>query len=63
MADAEQVPLVETTRDELRARIEQARIRFDRLVRTADPKAHPPGHDWTVQQIVAHVLTIAHRYQ
>ncbi len=62
MAGTESVPLVETTRDELRERIDAARARFDRLVRAADPNARPLGHDWTVQQIVAHVLTIAHRY-
>jgi uncharacterized protein (TIGR03083 family) len=62
MDDVEVVPLTETTREELRERIERARLRFDRLIRTADPDARPPGHDWTVQQIVAHVLTIAHRY-
>jgi uncharacterized damage-inducible protein DinB len=58
----EYVALVDTSRDELRERIALARNRFDRIVRTADPLARPPGHDWTVQQIVAHVLTLAHRY-
>jgi uncharacterized damage-inducible protein DinB len=57
------VALVDTSRDELRERIATARGRFDRLVRTADPLARPQGHAWTVQQIVAHVLTVAHRYQ
>ena len=57
------VPLVDTSRDELRERIGQARERFDRLVRIADPLARPPGMKWTVQQIVAHVLTVARRYQ
>lgn len=63
MNDTEYVAIVETSRDELRERIAVARQRFDRLVRSADPLARPPGHDWTVQQIVAHVLTVAHRYQ
>jgi uncharacterized protein (TIGR03083 family) len=57
------VPLVDTTRDEFRQRIDDAVGRFDRVARAADPDAHPPGHGWTVQQIVAHVLTIAHRYR
>jgi mycothiol maleylpyruvate isomerase-like protein len=55
--------LTETTRDELRERIGLAQDRFDRLVRTADPQARPPGSAWTVQQVLAHVLTVAHRYQ
>ena len=59
----EYVPLVDTTRDELRERIDNARRRFDGLVRRVDPLARPPGSDWTVQQVVAHVLTVAHRYQ
>ena len=63
MNDTEYVALVDTDRDELRERIALARNRFDRLVRAADPLARPPGLDWTVQQVVAHVLTLAHRYQ
>jgi hypothetical protein len=62
MNDTEYVALVETSREELRDRIALARNRFDRLIRTADPLARPPGSDWTVQQVVAHVLTVAHRY-
>lgn len=57
------VPLVDTTRDELRQRIAHARDGFDGLVRSADPRARSRGSDWTVQQIVAHVLTVAHRYR
>ncbi len=63
MNDADYVALVDTTRDELRERIAEARDRFDRLIRTADPLARPPRSDWTVQQIAAHVLTVAHRYR
>jgi len=63
MNDTEYVALVDTTRDELRERIELARTRIDRLVRTADPLALAPGSCWTVQQVVAHVLTVAHRYR
>ena len=62
MNATEDVALVDTSRDELRERIALARERFDRLVRTADPLARPPGHDWTVHQIAAHVLTVARRY-
>lgn len=63
MNDTAYAALVDTTRDELRERISQAREHFVRLARTADPLARPPGSEWTVQQIVAHVLTVAHRYQ
>ncbi|OBI44431.1 hypothetical protein [Mycobacterium sp. E796] len=63
MNDTEYVALVDTTRHELRDRIEAARNRFDRLARTADPLARPPGSRWNVQQTVAHVLTVAHRYR
>lgn len=63
MNDTSCVPLVDTTRGELRSRIRQAGERFDGLVRSADPHARPPGHAWTVQQIAVHVLTVAHRYQ
>src|SRR4051812_36389019 len=57
------VGLVDATRAELRERISLARDRFDCLVRTADPNARPPRSRWTVQQVVAHVLTVAHRYR
>ncbi len=63
MNDTGYVPLVDTSRDELRECIGHARGRFDRLVRTVDPLARPPGLNWTVQQVVAHVLTVARRYQ
>jgi len=63
MNDSGYVPLVDTSRDELLERIGQVRERFDRLVRNADPLARPPGMKWTVHQIVAHVLTVARRYQ
>lgn len=63
MNSTEYVALVDTDRDELRERIDLAQKRFDRLVRTADPLARPPGSRWTVQQVVAHVLTVAHRYR
>jgi uncharacterized protein (TIGR03083 family) len=62
MNDTEVAALVDTTRDEMRERIAQALQRFDRLARTADPLAQPARSNWTVQQAVAHVLTIAQRY-
>jgi uncharacterized protein (TIGR03083 family) len=63
MNDTGFVPIVDTSRDELRERIALAGQRFDRLIRAADPLAKPPGRDWTVQQIAAHVLTLGHRYR
>jgi len=42
MNDTDYVALVDTTRDELRERITQARQRFDRLVRTAGPARSTP---------------------
>ncbi|OBF82548.1 hypothetical protein A5791_04450 [Mycobacterium sp. 852002-51163_SCH5372311] len=63
MNDTEYVALVDTSRDELRDRIGRARARFDRLIRSADPRARVPGLDWTVQQVVAHMLSVTHRYQ
>lgn len=62
MSDTVDVALVDTTRDELRERIALARKRFDCLIRTADPLARPHHSSWTVQQVAAHVLTVAHRY-
>jgi hypothetical protein len=63
MNGTEYVALVDTSRAEFRERIADALDRFDRLARDADPSARPPGHRWTVQQIAAHVLTIARRYR
>lgn len=63
MNDTDYVALVDTTRDELRERIAAAQQRFDRLVRGANPLAPIPDSRWTVQQAVAHVLTVAHRYR
>ncbi|MCB0942586.1 MAG: maleylpyruvate isomerase N-terminal domain-containing protein [Mycobacterium sp.] len=62
MNATDHVALVDTSRDELRERIALARERFDRIVRAADPLARPPGHGWTIQQILAHVLTLTRRY-
>ncbi|WP_310785348.1 maleylpyruvate isomerase N-terminal domain-containing protein [Mycobacterium sp. Z3061] len=56
------VALTDTTREELRERIALALNRFDQLIRNSDPLAQPPGSRWTVQQVAAHVLTIAKRY-
>jgi hypothetical protein len=62
MNDIEVAALVDTTRDELRDRIAQTLARFDRLAHSAEPLAPLPRSTWTVQQAVAHVLTIAQRY-
>ena len=63
MHDTADVPLTDTSRDELRARIEHARTRFIDLARRADPAARVPHSTWTVHQTVAHVLTVGHRYR
>jgi uncharacterized protein (TIGR03083 family) len=63
MKDIGYVALVDTDRDELRDRIGEMRHRFYRLARTADPNARRPGLDWTVHQVIAHMLCVAHRYQ
>lgn len=63
MNDTDYVALVDTNRDELRERIGQARERFDRLIRAADPLARPRGSHWTVQQYAAHVLSVALHYR
>lgn len=60
--DTDVEALVDTTRDELRERISQALTRFERVARAADPLARPPGSKWNVQQTVAHVLNLVHRY-
>lgn len=62
MESPEFAALVDTTRHELRERIAHALAQFDRLARAADPLAVPPHSHWTVQQVIAHVLTIAARY-
>ena len=61
--DTDYVALVDTNRDELRERIARARERFDRLIRAADPLTRIPSGEWTVQQLAAHMLSIAHRYR
>lgn len=63
MNDTGCVALVDTTRDELRERIDEARQRFYRLARSADPQARRRGLDWTVHQVIAHVVCVARRYQ
>lgn len=63
MNDTDLNAIVDTGRDELRGRIEVMRQRFYRLALSADPAATPSGMKWTVQQIVAHVLAVAHRYR
>ncbi|WP_137147986.1 maleylpyruvate isomerase N-terminal domain-containing protein [Mycolicibacterium sp. CR10] len=63
MNDTGYVAIVDTDRDELRDRIDQARRRFYRLARSADPDARRRGLDWNVHQVIAHVLCVARRYQ
>ncbi|MFI5508930.1 hypothetical protein ACIA48_15770 [Mycobacterium sp. NPDC051804] len=63
MNDTEIAALVDTDRDELRERIAEARQRFYRLARSADPHARRRGLDWNVHQVIAHVLCVARRYQ
>lgn len=63
MIGTKDAPIVDTDMDELRARIASARDRFNRLIRVADPNARPPRSEWNVQQVVAHVLTVAQRYE
>src|ERR1700761_3266392 len=62
MNETDVAALVDTTRDALRERTAQALQRFDRLARTADPPARPPRSNWTVQQVVSHVMTLVRRY-
>lgn len=57
------LPLVDTDRAELRALIADARERFDALARGADPLARLPRSEWNVSQGVAHVLSVARRYE
>lgn len=63
MTTARLTTMTDTSRKELRGQIGAARLRFDRLIRSADPQARPPGSDWNVQEVTAHVLTAAHRYR
>jgi uncharacterized protein (TIGR03083 family) len=63
VTDTNSVAIVDTDRDELRERIEDMRQRFYRLALAADPEARSPGSEWTVRQIVAHVLSVANRYR
>ena len=62
MTGTEYSAIVDTNRDELRTRIAKMRQRFYRR-RAADPHARRRGLDWDVHQVVAHVLSVAHRYQ
>lgn len=63
MNDTGFVALVDTCRDELRERIDEARQRFYRLARSANPHARRRGLDWNVHQVIAHVVCVARRYQ
>lgn len=63
MSETEPGGLVTTDRGELRERIRLAGTRFERLARAAEPHARSRASLWSVQELVAHVLTVAHRYQ
>ena len=63
MNDTDYVAIVDTDRDELRDRIEDMRQRFYRLALSANPSARSPGSVWNVQQIMAHVVSVAQRYR
>lgn len=63
MDDTKIVALVDTDRGELGERIGEARQRFYGLARSADPSAKRRGLDWTVHEVIAHVLCVARRYQ
>jgi len=63
MNDTHALAIVDTDRDELRRRIDDMRQRFYRLALSADPDARHSTSEWTVQQIVAHVVSIANRYE
>jgi Mycothiol maleylpyruvate isomerase N-terminal domain len=63
MNDIEHAAIVDTDRDELRDRIGVMRQRLYRVARSADPGARRRGLAWNVQEVVAHVLSVAQRYQ
>jgi hypothetical protein len=63
MSDTGYLAIVDTDREELRGRIDDVRKRFYRLALSAEPTATRPGLDWTVQEVVAHVLAVALRYR
>ena len=63
MNRTDSLAIVDTDREELRDRIDVMRQRFYRLALCADPSARRSAFDWTVQQIVAHVLSVACRYK
>jgi uncharacterized protein (TIGR03083 family) len=63
MNDTGYLAIVDTGRSELRSRIDDMRQRFYRLALSADPHARVSPAHWTVHEIVAHVLSVAHRYK
>lgn len=56
------VGMADTGREELRGRIDEARRRFVALAVGADPTARVLDGTWSVQQMVAHVVSVADRY-
>lgn len=53
---------ITTDRDELIARATVAFERFARLAAAVHPQTPARGSEWTARQVVAHVLTVMHRY-
>jgi hypothetical protein len=53
---------IRTDRDELVSRVTVALDRFARLAEEVHPETRARGSEWTVRQVVAHVLTVMHRY-
>lgn len=53
---------ITTDRDELLGRATAALERFAALAAEVHPQTRANGSDWTAQQVVAHVLSVMHRY-
>ena len=51
-----------TDRDELIGRATDAFDRFAAVAAEVHPQTRARGSDWTAQQVVAHVLSVMHRY-
>jgi uncharacterized protein (TIGR03083 family) len=62
MHDVNVAALIDTTPTEVRERTSQALLRFERLATASNPDARSQHSEWTVQQLVSHVLTVARRY-
>ncbi|WP_183095402.1 maleylpyruvate isomerase N-terminal domain-containing protein [Nocardioides stalactiti] len=53
---------ISTDRDELTRRGTLALHRFTTLAQEVDPQTRIRGSEWTAKQVVAHVLSVLHRY-